>query len=323
MNRWALLLVGLAATLVGAALILGGELSGAQPWGDTLGNNMVFAKAIPFTIGLGVLVGLFRALGPASASVERRAGDGAIRRFAPGTVAMHWIATGGLMLGLATGAWLYLKGVLDVASPVPMALVYRLHYVGAALLLFSIASMLTSWWITGARALLVQPGQWIRHLRGLAHELPHPFKGILAGLLGLDMRRQSPPVEQFTYYEKTVSFPTWALLLGLTIATGLLKAMRYLYPIPGDLLWWASALHVAALVLLAAKLLDHLRYVLAPSRWSLLPSMVTTWIDERYVRARHAGWYETLADGRPAPPEQPPAPQETRPTVGSAAGDGP
>ena len=51
------------------------------------------------------------------------------------------------------------------------------------------------------------------------------------------------------------------------VITGVLKAMRYIYPIPGDILYWVSAVHVGSGVFLGMKLLDHLRYVLAPSRW--------------------------------------------------------
>ena len=118
------------------------------------------------------------------------------------------------------------------------------------------------------------------------------------------MRLRAPEVEQLTYYEKVVSFPSWIVLLGLVVVTGLLKAMRYVFPVPGELLWWASALHVASFVLLAAKLLDHLRYVVAPHRWPLFQAMVTTWIGERYVELRHPGWYRAIQGrrSRSAPP---------------------
>jgi cytochrome b subunit of formate dehydrogenase len=171
----------------------------------------------------------------------------------------------------------------------------------------------------------VPGGQWIRHLRGLAHELPRPLGGLLAGFLGLDMRREPPAVEQFTYYEKVVSFPTWIVLLGLIVVTGLLKSMRYLYPIPGEVLWWASALHVAGLILLAAKLLDHLRYVFAPSRWALLKSMASTWIDEGYVRRWHPGWYEAIERERgqaPSAVEASPPPAAPAGPARSAVGGG-
>jgi cytochrome b subunit of formate dehydrogenase len=214
---------------------------------------------------------------------------------------MHWIGTVGFLLALVTGSWQYLKGILDVESPVYMPYVYRTHYIGATLLLVAMSTMVTYWLVAGVRGLLPPSGQRIRHLRGLAHELPGALGGTLAVLLGLNMRRQPPPTEQFTYYETTVSFPTWIVLLGLVTLSGLLKAMRYVYPIPGELLWWASTLHVASLVLLAAKTLDHLRYVLAPSRWSLLTAMVSGWIGERDVRQRHPGWYEQIEGEAAAP----------------------
>lgn len=315
MARWLIALIGVAATLAGSAAIAGQVLSGAQPWGPTLTDNMVFAKSLPFTTGLGVLIGALVAPSRSDGSLEQRSSDGALRRFSPGTVALHWIGSVGFILALVTGAWQYLKGVLDVESPVFMPYVYRVHYIGATLLLFSVTAAVVSWWVGGAGLPLPPAGQRIRHLRGLAHELPGPLGGLIAGLLGLDLRRAPPPVERFTYYETTVSFPTWVLLIGLIVITGLLKAMRYVYPIPGEVLWWASALHVAGLVLLAAKLLDHLRYVLAPSRWPLLKSMVTTWLPERYAQRHHPGWYEAIEGSPPAAPSAPSAEAATQPTV--------
>src|SRR6266542_527876 len=117
MNRWALILVGVVVTLVGAGAIAAQVLSGAQPWGPTLADNLIFAKAIPFTLGLGVVVGASGGLAPGAGRVERRASDGAVRRFGPLTAAMHWIATVGFLLGLVSGSWQYLKGILDVESP--------------------------------------------------------------------------------------------------------------------------------------------------------------------------------------------------------------
>src|SRR5207237_6879782 len=97
--------------------------------------------------------------------------------------------------------------------------------------------------------------------------------------------------DEFTYYERAVSFPTWELTLGLIILTGAIKAVRYIYPIPGDVLYWVSAVHVGAGVLLGLKLLDHLRYVLAPSRWPLMVAMATGWVPESYVTRFHAGLF--------------------------------
>jgi cytochrome b subunit of formate dehydrogenase len=301
MNRRLLLLIGIVVTLVGAAAIAAQKLSGAQPWGQTLSDNMIFAKSIPFTLGLGVVIGAVAGLAPGVSQVRRRDSDGAVRRFSGLALAMHWIGALGFLLALATGFWQYLKGILDVESPVFMPNVYRVHYVGATLLLLAISTMVTYWLVSGVRGLLPPKGQKIRHLRGLAHELPSALGGTLAVLVGLNMRRQPPPTEQFTYYETTVSFPIWLVLLGLVTLTGVLKAMRYVYPISGEILWWCSTLHVASLVLLAVKSLDHLRYVLAPGRWHLMTAMVSGWMRERDVRERHPGWYEEIEGGSAEP----------------------
>jgi cytochrome b subunit of formate dehydrogenase len=268
--------------------------SGAQPWGQLLSDNFVFARSLPFTLGLGVGLGAARsALGTARA--QRRSTDGAIRRFSPITITLHWVLTIGVLAGLVTGSWQYLKGLLAVDSPVPMEDVYRIHYIAASVLLFAVAAFVSDWWVRGEHALLVPGGTWARHLRGLAHELPRPLGSILAGFLGLDMRRPAPPAGQFTFYERVVSFPWTVIALGLITLTGILKAMRYVFGLPPEILWWASVLHVAAMVLLGLKVLDHLRYVLAPERWPLMQAMATTWISAHYAQLRHPEWYRELS----------------------------
>lgn len=298
--RWLLLPVGLVAAAAGAVAILGQAGSGAQPWDLELSDNFVFVKAIPFALALGVALGLARAGGQRTQRTQRRA-DGAIRRFAPGTVAAHWLIALGFLLALPTGVWQYLGGILDVHAPVPLYLIYRIHYIGATVILFVLASFLTYWWANGDRSLLVSRGQWRRHLVGLAHELPPRLGALLARRLRLDLRSARPETGKFTFYEIVVSFPTWTFVLALITITGLLKAMRYVYPIPGPLLFWASTLHVVAMVLIVIKVLDHLRYTFA--RWPLLSAMTTTWLSERYARLWHPGWREVSArdsDGRVA-----------------------
>jgi cytochrome b subunit of formate dehydrogenase len=293
MNRWVPLAVAGLAAVIAIVVIAVQVASGAQPWGMLLTDNFVLARSIPFSLGLGVAFGAFRALGRGSSGTQRRGDE--LRRFAPGTVAMHWLTGVAVLVGLATGAWQYLAGLLVMTTRIDMPLVYRVHYLAATLLLFAVAHFVTYWLMSDTRRPLVVPkGQWIRHLRGTAHELPRPIGAVLAAVLGLDMRRQPPPVGEFTYYEKTVSFPIWGVVLLLVVVTGVLKAMRYVYPIPGDLLWWVSAIHVGAMVALMVKLLDHMRYVLAPNRWPLFVASVTGWIGAAYVRRRHPGWLQEV-----------------------------
>ena len=304
MTRTFLVVLGAVLLVVGFGVNLMQWSSGAQPWGQLLGDNFWFARTLPFTIGLGVIVGYWRATGWRWGT-ERR--GNALRRFAPGTVALHALAGVALVVLIATGGWQYIKGLIDAETPIYMGTVYRIHYIAASLLIFVSVAFVTDWLMRGENALTVGKGQGIRTLRGLCHELPKPIGMTLGYMLGLDMRRAAPPTEQFTYYERAVSFPTWTLAIGLIILTGVIKAMRYIYPIPGDVLYWMSAVHVGAGVLLGMKMLDHLRYVFAPSRWPLMASMWTGWIPEGYVQRFHAGWHSRLAQPTEAPAVTPTA----------------
>jgi hypothetical protein len=288
MTRTVVLLAGVILFAVGVGLSYTEWASGVQPWGQLLADNFLFARSLPFTIGLGLAVGYWRASGWRWGTQHK---GQAMRRFAPSTVFLHALAGVALVALIATGGWQYLKGLLGSDSPIYMGTVYRVHYLAATLLIFVTITVLTDWLLRGESALTIGKGQFIRGMRGLAHELPRPLGTTIGYALGLDLRRTPPPTEEFTYYERIVSFPTWELAVGLIIITGVIKAMRYVYPIPGDVLYWTSAVHVGAGVLLGLKLLDHLRYVLAPSRWPLMVSMATGWIAVGYVQKLHAGWY--------------------------------
>ena len=322
MNRSILLVLGVVLLAVGLGVSYGEWASGSQPWGQLLGDNFLFARSLPFTIGLGIVFGFWRASGWRWSRVEIRASS--IRRFAPSTVVLHALAGVAVVALIATGGWQYLKGLLDAETPIYMATVYRIHYVAASLLIFVSVAFLTDWLLRGERSLTLGKGQGIRGMRGLAHELPKPLGTTLAYLLGLDLRRAAPPTEEFTYYERAVSFPAWELTLGLIILTGVIKAARYIYPIPGDVLYWVSAVHVGAGVLLGLKLLDHLRYVLAPSRWPLMVAMATGWVPESYVKRFHAGWFAQLSSSQATAgaAAASPAASTPSPVVGSAGGGG-
>ena len=320
MNRTILLILGVVLLGVGLGVSYTEWASGVQPWGQLLGDNFLFARSLPFTIGLGIVFGLWRASGWRWGTEVRH---GAVRRFAPGTVVLHALAGVSLVVLIATGGWQYLKGLLDAESPIYMATVYRIHYIAASLLIFVTATFVTDWLLRGERSLTLGKGHGVRGMRGLAHELPKPLGSTMAYVLGLDMRRAAPPTEEFTYYERAVSFPAWEVTIGLIILTGVIKAMRYIYPIPGDVLYWVSAVHVGAGVLLGLKLLDHLRYVLAPSRWPLMVSMATGWIPEGYVKAFHPGWYARLSSTEAAATGSSVSPAaSTAPRVAGPAGGG-
>lgn len=280
---WLLVVAGLALAAYGAMTAVGQAGSGTQPWSNELSDNFVFIKALPFVLAFGFAVGMLmaRSYGP-----KVRA-DGAVRRWSPGTVFGHLILTLGFVLALPTGLWQYLGGILDVNLPIPLYLFYRVHYIGASVVLLAVAAFTSYLWMTGDRSLLVPRGQWSRHLLGLAYELPPRIRGPYAKLLRVDLSQPRPPTGKFSFYEKVVEFPSWSILLALITITGLIKAARYVVPVPGFGLWVASTLHVAAMVGIVVKLLDHLRYTFP--RWPLMASIATTWVKEGSAPAHRQG----------------------------------
>src|SRR6266487_1836939 len=79
-NRTVLAALGVVLLVVGLGVSFAQWASGSQPWGQLLGDNFFFARSLPFTIGLGIVLGYWKASG-APSSTERRAADGAIRRY--------------------------------------------------------------------------------------------------------------------------------------------------------------------------------------------------------------------------------------------------
>ena len=317
MTKMVVVLAGVILFALGVGASYAEWGSGGQPWGQLLTDNFLFARSLPFTIGLGIAVGFWRASGWRWGTEQK---GQQLRRFAPSTVWLHALAGIALVALIATGGWQYLKGLLAADSPIYMGTVYRVHYLAGTLLIFVTVAFLTDWLLRGERSLTIGNGQFIRSMRGLAHELPKPLGTIIGYTLGLDLRRAPPHTEEFTYYERTISFPLWELSVGLIILTGVIKAMRYVYPIPGDLLYWVSAVHVGAGVLLGLKLLDHLRYVLAPSRWPLMAAIATGWIPIRYVERFHPGWYAQITAAPTTAAPVPTVPASSRAATSAGGG---
>jgi cytochrome b subunit of formate dehydrogenase len=272
-----LVLVGVGIAAAGVFTILGQAGTGIQPWSPELSDNFVFIKTMPFALGLGIAAGLLGGSGARRRNATRA--DGSVRRFSRTSILLHWLAALGFVLALPTGIWQYLGGILDVILPIPLYAIYRFHYIGATVILFCLAAFLSYNWMTGDRSLLVPRGQWGSHLRGLMDELPRTISRRVAGLLRVNMREPAPPAGKFSFYEKVVSFPSWTFVLVLITVTGLIKAVRFLVEIPGLVLFLSSTLHVAAMVLIIIKILDHLRYTIA--RWPMMVAMTTGWLPSR------------------------------------------
>ena len=272
--RWLAAVVGLAAAVYATYVVLGQASSGVQPWSSELSDNFILAKLVPFALGFGVVAGLLRG----SASRPERRADGATRRFTRWTVVMHLVITIGIVLALPTGMWQYMGGVLNAVAPIPLYWIYRIHYIGALIVLFAVAAFAAAWWYSGERSLLVPRGAWKAHIRGFVAELPPQIATLVARVLRVDLRVPPPAPGRFAFYETVFSFPTWTVAIALITVTGLVKALRYVYEVPGPVIWWSSTLHVTAMVLIALKTLDHLRYSL--DHWPLVGAIFTGWLKQ-------------------------------------------
>ena len=280
------ILIALAATAVTGALVYNiiGQAGVAQPWGAELDDNFIFVRALPAILGLGVAYGLIG--GWVSVRSTARRADGAVRRFSGTTVLLHALIAVGFLLALPTGLWQYMGGILDVQGPLPVFMYYRIHYIGAAIILASVAAFITYWWMSGDRSLVIPLSEWPRYLRGFALELPPMLRARLASLLRIDLTQPAGSSGQFTFYEKTFMFPGWSVAIGLITVTGMLKLLRYAIPIPGTVVFVVSTLHVTAMVMLILLTLDHLRYYLA--RWPLVVAIFTGWLPPRRTQPQAA-----------------------------------
>lgn len=253
----AYVLAGLGLATLGAATVIAftQAASGTQPWSAELADNVILARVAPFALAAGIAFGLIRAARP---------------------VALAALGVG-LLIGIPTGTYEYLGGLLDHKPPFPLYVVYRLHYIAAVFILFAVAALAVSVWRDADRSFMVPRGQLRRYLRGLADELPAFLVRPLAGPLRIDMKTSPPPRGRYTFYETVVSYPWWAIGLTLITVTGLVKALRYLYPVPGPVLFMASTLHVAAMVILALKVLDQLRISLEIDRKVAVGVLAALW----------------------------------------------
>lgn len=93
MNRTILLTIGVVLLVAGLAVSYIEWASGLQPWGQLLGDNFLFARSLPFTIGLGIVFGFWRASGWRWAprfDVEPFAALRGARSFCTRSRACHW-----------------------------------------------------------------------------------------------------------------------------------------------------------------------------------------------------------------------------------------
>ncbi|MBI2888027.1 MAG: cytochrome b/b6 domain-containing protein [Chloroflexi bacterium] len=309
------------AVVAGLLVVLAGILAtpfaterdaAARAWmGEEVGGSVAyalglgFARVLPFIVAVGVLVALWQRLkGPS----PERVLDGQVLRHERTVVVTHWINTVGMALGLVSAAFLlrWLERSLSLSD------IYLLHYAASALVVFVVAHHVTYHGVSGGRGLLprsrAEVKQALAELLGYVGVFARQ-RAVLGVPLPTGVRRviQRPlqrwgiiPRDEDKYLatEKVLSYPVWAVLVGLLVVTGFLKGMRYLWPIPGPLLQAASFLHDGATVWVLVWLVAHVApVVLVPRNLPLLRSMVTGRISVEYVQQFLPLWHQRLQQG--------------------------
>ncbi|MFQ5856445.1 MAG: cytochrome b/b6 domain-containing protein [Anaerolineae bacterium] len=333
--RWvAILLVGAILATAGVFLSIRRDES-ARDWvqitnsarlggSDIYANGVLFARAVPFLMGFGIAVGLLQAM------ARRRQShvlNGDVTRHERSVVIMHWITFLGMVLLWFTAVLMLpgvlfdwaekllgteriaeLEGPLKVDRPLRLVTLYGLHYIGAALVLFASFNHLALHLVSRDRGLLPRKGDMSQALviiigylgvfgpDGAAFKISLPKglrKSLAGGLAAVGL--EPNPAGKYLATERIVSYWPAVVLIGVLVVTGVMKAIHYMYPIPGSWRQFLTTVHDVTGVVLVVWLFLHVAaVVLVPGHWPLMRSMVTTRVPRKHVEEHHPLWFEEL-----------------------------
>lgn len=309
-------MTALIADIVLVALILGGAIwliaAGSLPSAWTTDRSLLpmvvdWSRILLALTVVGVVVGILVAW------TMRRGGDrivdGEVVRYRGYERLVHWALTIGFILAFATAAWLLRWMGLDPTPDIRPTL-YLIHFIGAALIVVSTASIAASSRIRGQDALF--PG---RRDVGPAIARLFGYLGVYGepGVLGLRLRmvwlqkvlaafgiKPAPREEKFLSAEKVFSFTPLAILALIVVVTGLIKAARYFFVVPSDVLYWTTWLHDLSTWLTLIVVGMHLAAIfLVPRNWPGIRAMITGRMRLRHVREEFPGWADELGQREP------------------------
>jgi cytochrome b subunit of formate dehydrogenase len=306
--RWLpplLLLIGVVGVIVVLPSV-NSEQSGREWYRGQIGGsqlyrlNLIFARLVPFIAGGAIALALLQRHW--LRTLERHTAD-SLQRHGWTEVLTHWLNATGIVFGLITAIWL-LKWVHNPAS---LRTTYILHFVGAGFSLAAVAHHLAYQLVGGGRGLVPRARSDVKSALGETASYTGVYRG-MPGVFGIQLpqavrrpfqqvlRRFNivpEPADKYLATEKVISYPIWAVLVGVIVVTGVIKALRYEYGMPGWLLQFVSLLHDWATYFIIAFLAFHVAaLVLVPRNWPLLKSMFTTRISRRYAQEHLPRWPE-------------------------------
>lgn len=298
----------LIVLLLGGALWLFGTGLAASSWSSDralLPLSVDGSRALIVLAAGGVILGFLLAV---TLRFRRtRIEGGAVVRYSLYDRLVHWALALGYLLAFATGAWLLRWVGLD-SSVEGRPTLYLVHFIGAGLITLAAAVFVTRARLAGQQALFPR---WRDVSPAIARLFGYLGVYGQSGVLGLRMGtgaqagwqraldavgiRPDPREGKFLSVEKVFSFTPLALLSFVVIFTGLIKAARYFFAVPVDVLAWATTLHGwttwGALIVVGA----HLAAIfLVPRNWGGLRAMIGGRIPVAAVRHEFPGWADEL-----------------------------
>ncbi|MCX7965050.1 MAG: cytochrome b/b6 domain-containing protein [Syntrophorhabdaceae bacterium] len=116
---------------------------------------------------------------------------------------------------------------------------------------------------------------------------------VLAAMIGLG---KEPPSDKYLP-EQRIAYAGIGFIIILLTITGIIKVLKNLEWVvlsPGSEAVNTVIHTLSGFVFMIAFIIHVAVVICFKSNWPLLKSMFTGWIDEEYVKHRHARWYEEL-----------------------------
>lgn len=317
----------LVGDIILVALVLGGALwlfaAGIPPtaW---VSDQPLLPLVVDGSRILILLSAIGVVLGIVAAAKLRRGADrivaGEVVRYRGYERLVHWALALGFVLAFVTAAWLLRWfGLESTIENRPW--LYVVHFIGAGLIVFASFMIATSSRIRGQDGLFPR---W----RDVGPSIARLFDylGVYGqpGVFGLRMRmvwlqralaaigiKPLAREGKFLAVEKVFSFTPLAILALIVVATGLIKAARYFFVVPGDVLYWTTWLHDLSTWLTVFVVVAHLAAIFLVGRNRPgIRAMLVGPMTLHHVAEEYPGWADELRlrepraptpDGIPAP----------------------
>jgi cytochrome b subunit of formate dehydrogenase len=280
--------------------------SDARTWyRDTVGGselyrlNIIFGRLVPLLAGAFIAIALMQRQHLRAREVHTAE---SLQRHGWTEVLTHWFNAIGVVICQITAAWLL--GWVDGPS---LNTALTVHFIGAGFMVAAVAHHVTYQLIDGGQGLI----RWGKGEPKNALAETVSYTGVYRGMPGAfnvqlpqGARRAAQPLlrkfnivpdyaGKFLATEKVISYTGWAILVGIVTLTGLIKALHYLYAMPGGLRQGASFLHDNVIYFFIAMLIVHVAALtLVPRNWALLRSMFTTRVSRKYAEEHLPRWAE-------------------------------